>query len=908
MAENSQEGPMDRKKGPKMRKILMAVALPVLGPTLCQFLGMGALPAWAQAPQIQTSQENILGAPRNSASSNPLGQQVLPIPRADSLVPTWPIVSLMPAKVRVILHYSIDAERFTRVIAYREMMAQLKAAGFERDFEEDPDPSEPENSNHILLSGVLPAKSVQRVGGLTAIRSVLAMPEGTDLAKIGESLVRVEMMLGRGSSRVILDTSPATHKALEKLGFKEAGVYDHYLGTRLLGMLPAANLLKVGPLLGQPLSKRENLEPYQPVLVVWADPQAQAVAPLPAPVVIPPIMEKVASELRPVMADDNKLLRVEILFDESFPNHATAIERIGEIAPNAIFEALLGPAVTVVGPVSEIRKFVNHPSVNAIRPGPVATMGSVRGVKDFQPVRPELSRSGSIGVTKSFREGTVIIADDFRGWETLSKPAPGSKSPVRLIDLTCERNPLIIPDAFAGAVNEKGPGTLLAQNILAGAPGSPLFLVRVDPSVPAMILRVAKAINGDDSLTDELMARRLGEIREDRLKLEEQRGILEKDWQLNGDDFGEEAGPLKKRMEYQKALKELEAKEKDHHARLERFLNHQKGVSDLATARLVLCPLVWNEGLPRSGASTLSRWMDDRPFRGALWLQSAGDRPGQSWNGMFRDHDENGVMEWSMLPPGKDAFAVENMPLLFQAQGGEKVQDQLPADTLVRVTVQWREPRDPYFNKTDRKASRLPISDLKPKMVRLEPTKGESRLADRAILGQASGPPMLIDHTMQSAVFESHIFFVVPQTGRYELRIEGVVPNSIIPAGAAQLPINRQKPEIHPVVWLRTFSKGGSVVFSQPGERPVVGVPGDAQSVLSVGETHAIEGNLGAPLHLSNPKPEFRKNPKDGSESSVDLLAKVAQRIWMLHHPDQDVRFWRQQSKDWDSNPSQQSR
>jgi hypothetical protein len=383
---------------------------------------------------------------------------------------------------------------------------------------------------------------------------------------------------------------------------------------------------------------------------------------------------------------------------------------------------------------------------------------------------------------------------------------------------------------------------------------------------------------------------------------------LEKDWQLNGDDFGEEAGPLKKRMEYQKALKELEAKEKDHHARLERFLNHQKGVSDLATARLVLCPLVWNEGLPRSGASTLSRWMDDRPFRGALWLQSAGDRPGQSWNGMFRDHDENGVMEWSMLPPGKDAFAVENMPLLFQAQGGEKVQDQLPADTLVRVTVQWREPRDPYFNKTDRKASRLPISDLKPKMVRLEPTKGESRLADRAILGQASGPPMLIDHTMQSAVFESHIFFVVPQTGRYELRIEGVVPNSIIPAGAAQLPINRQKPEIHPVVWLRTFSKGGSVVFSQPGERPVVGVPGDAQSVLSVGETHAIEGNLGAPLHISNPKPEFRKNPKDGSESSVDLLAKVAQRIWMLHHPDQDVRFWRQQSKDWDSNPSQQSR
>lgn len=907
---------MDRKKGPKMRKFLMAMALPVLGPAFGQLMGLGAAPVWAQTPQIQNSPNSILGVPRNSAPSNPQnGPQnsstdlpVLPAPRSGSIVPNWPIVSLMPSKVRVVLHYSIDAERFTRVFAYREMMAQLKAAGFERDFEEDPDPSEPENSKHILLTGLLPSKALPRVGGLTAIRSVLAMPDGTDLAKIGETMVRVEMMLGRGSPRVILDTSPATHKTLEKLGFKEAGVYDHYLGTRLLGMLPGVNLLKVGPLLGQPLSREGTRELYQPVLVVWADPQAPAVAPVPVPVVVPPIMEKVASELRAVLAEDNKFIRVDIVFDESFPNQALAIQRIGEIAPNAVFEALLGPVVTVVGPVPEIRKFVNHPSVNAVRPGPVATSGPVRGVKDFQPVRPELARSGPIGVTKSFREGTAIIGEDFRGWETLSKPGPSDKSQVRLIDLTCERNPQILPDRYAGAANEMGSGTLLAQNILAGNPGSPLFLVRVDPSVPAMVLRVAKAINGDDALTDEVMARRLAEIREDRQALQDQRAALEKDWKSNGDDFGEEVGALKKREEYQKALRAMEGREKEHHGRLERFLAHQKGLSDLSSVRLVLCPLVWNEGLPRSGASTLSRWMDDRPFRGALWLQSAGDRPGQSWNGMFRDHDGNGVMEWSMLPPGKEPFAVENMPLLFQSQGGEKVLDQLPAETLVRVTVQWREPRDPYFNKTDRKASRSPIADLKPKMVRVEPTKGEIRLADRAILGQASGPPLLIDHTMQSAVFESHIFFVVPQTGRYELRIEGQIPTSIIPAGAAQLPINRQKPEIHPVVWLRTFSPGGSVVFSQPGERPMVGVPGDAQNVLSVGKANSLEGNQGAPLLFSNPKPEFRIDSKDGTVSSVDMLAKIAQRIWSLHHPDQDVRFWRQQSKDWESNPGTQNR
>ncbi|MCY2944453.1 MAG: hypothetical protein NT142_07940 [Planctomycetota bacterium] len=874
---------MDRKHGPKMTRMPFALALIL---PLVAVVTLGSPWLWAQSP-------------------GRLGSNYSP-----TLLPTWPLVSLMPAKVRVVLHYSIDAERFTRIFAYRELMAQLKLADFERDYEEDPDPSEPENAKHILLTGLLPSKSIHRVASLTAVRSVLATPEGFDLSKTPDALVRVEMMLGRGSQRILLETSGATHKDLDKLGFKEAGVYDTYLGTRLLGMIPTVNLMKIGLALGQPLSKEGNRPPYQPVLVVWADPQSQVVAALPGPVVLPAGMEKVSPELRTVLTEDTKVVRVEVLFDEPFADQASAILRLAEIAPKVTFEALLGPAVTMVGPVPEIRKMANLAEVNAIRPGPNATSGSVSVMKDFQPVRKELIRPETAGIRvgKPSRETIAIIDDDFRGWQGLAQAGTGEKKGVRFIDLTAERNLQITPDPFFGAANEKGHGTLLAQNLLVSHPESKLILVRIDPSVPAMVHRVAKAISGDDALTDEVMAQRMAEIRKDRQDLQDLRAAVEKRWKDdNGDDFAEDSKSVQLRMEYRKSLKDTEILEKAHHARLERLLAHQAILLELARVRLVLCPLVWNEGLPRSGASTLSRWMDDRPFRGALWLQSAGDRPGQSWNGTFRDHDGNGVMEWSMLAVGKDPFPAENMALLFQTQGGAKAQDEIPAGTLVRVTVQWREPRDPYFTKTDRKASRLPIADLKPKLVRVEPTKGNLRLADRAIVGQASGPPLLIDHTLNSAVFESHIFFEAPSAGRYELRLEGQIPDTIIPAGAPQLPVNRQKPEIHPVIWLKTFSPGGVVVFSQPGERPMVGVPGDAQSVLTVGQSQPKVGES-ALGQLANPKPEFHGISTKGITSSVDSMVEVAQWIWSRHHPDQDVRYWQGKARDYLQGTGSQNR
>ena len=62
------------------------------------------------------------------------------------------------------------------------------------------------------------------------------------------------------------------------------------------------------------------------------------------------------------------------------------------------------------------------------------------------------------------------------------------------------------------------------------------------------------------------------------------------------------------------------------------------------------CSLVWEDGYPVGGSSPLSRWFNDSPAPGFLWFQSAGNTQGQSWAGVFRDEDGNGVMEF--VAPG----------------------------------------------------------------------------------------------------------------------------------------------------------------------------------------------------------------------------------------------------------------
>lgn len=881
----------------------------------------------------QLAPRPIPGAPANPALPNPLFGQMFGQPGAPggglpasafpnlqpanpspgestlvaapvSVLPDWPLASLLPEKVRVAIHYAIKSDRLGRVTLYRNLVKALEQAGFERDPEDDPDPTEPENSNHVLFTGLLPSKSLEKVANLSHVRSLLLAPVDFDWNANGEKPVRVEMMMGRGSQRLLRDTSPPTHKALDALGFKEAVIYDTFQGTRLMGSLPTNQLLKVGSQLGSNPPGRAISQPFQPVMVVLAMPGSPLPAPFTPPADAPAGFAKVAPELRQALSEQGKVFRVEILLDRPFASQTAAIEELANWAPNLVFESLLGSAVTVVGSSESLRALANDPRVNAIRPGPVAHAGPFNPEAfpvgtQWDPMRPHpLSGPGKWVIGgKTLRDTVALIDADFRGLDQLKSAKEGL---IRTLDLTRERDSLLQADPFRGPVNEMGRGTLMAKQLLATQPGVKLVLVRIDPSVPAMIQRVAKAIQGEDVLADELMSQRLNEIRNERIAIADERAKVEADWKENGDDFGEEPEALKKRAEYQAKIAAIRKKEMDHHKRLERYLNHQKGLKALQEVRLVLCPLVWHEGLPRGGASPLSRWFDDRPFRSALWVQASGDRPGQTWTGMFRDQDQNGVMEWTGLAPGKTPFALEEMGLKWRPTGADVTRDELPAGAKIRVTLQWREARDPYQTGVDRDSGRQPMANLRVRLVRVQPGEGKAdpRLAERVTVAQPVGPALLIDHSPRAAVFESFVDLEVTQPGRYEARIEGTVPNSVIPESVPHLPVNRMKPEIHPVLWLKTLNPEGNAVWEQSGENPVVGVPGDSHEILSVGSATEFQGLANQSgwetshlLDRLDLKPDLTVQGQ--IRSSTDSVIAAGQAILTMIHPDQDVRFWR---------------
>src|SRR5207247_5699648 len=76
----------------------------------------------------------------------------------------------------------------------------------------------------------------------------------------------------------------------------------------------------------------------------------------------------------------------------------------------------------------------------------------------------------------------------------------------------------------------------------------------------------------------------------------------------------------------------------------------------LRGVRVVATTLLWTDGHPAVSDTALSRYFDERPFRAALWFAPAGEDSYQGWTGLFRDSDDNGVMEFAdpkkRLPAG----------------------------------------------------------------------------------------------------------------------------------------------------------------------------------------------------------------------------------------------------------------
>jgi hypothetical protein len=582
---------------------------------------------------------------------------------------------------------------------------------------------------------------------------------------------------------------------------------------------------------------------------------------------VPPGQEKLTADLREVLADEAKAKEPRQL-EVILANTPTEDDRVwrrvlGNAAPGLVLEGKVGPVVTVRVSPSQAPALAALDEVAAIRlprvapPAPQAPGGSAETWK------PLLDSSGVARLhdLKHRGRGTrvAVIDSDFAGWQGLvGKELPAS---TRLVDLTMERNRDLRPDPFT-TKEGLGAGTRRAIILSRAAPEADLTLIRIDPAAPYMLYQAARAINGDP-YTSLNMDNRAANLDDDRRHLDSRRDQLLQERKEILENFDQEGEIVKRREEYRKKQAELERDDRDYYQRLRRYFDHQKEVAGLKGIRVVASALGWDEGFPADGGSTLSRYFDDRPFRAALWFQAAGDGRGQSWAGLFRDADGNGVLEFippgTPLPPG--SWTPELNFLSWRNAKGQGAAD-VPAGTRLRVSLQWREAHDPRYYRVGEDPYREPLARLRLVVLSQPDPAGTTRPADDLdVIAQSVGLPQRLEHTPTSAVYEVTVEWVAPKAGRYAVRVEGRAPEGILPPSQAALPGQNRASELHLRLFVRTLEGAGRAVWADYAtDAGSVAVPADARTAITVG---AADG-----------RGQRRPYSAGGPPFSLDLLVK----------------------------------
>ncbi|HMC66477.1 MAG TPA: hypothetical protein VKI65_16195, partial [Gemmataceae bacterium] len=478
----------------------------------------------------------------------------------------------------------------------------------------------------------------------------------------------------------------------------------------------------------------------------------------------------------------------------------------------------------------------------------------------------------------------VVVDSDFRGYAGLI----GKKLPkqIRLVDFTAERSPDLQPHPFSGDPKRLGRGTQCALAVAATAPEAESVLIRVDPAAPYQWLAIARYIQGEAVRSDSLDAR-LQQLADERERLRRRSEDLLEERRIALGNFGQDEASKKRREEYFQRQAELDRDEEAYSARVTRFLRLRQDVLHLRGVRVVVCPLVWNEGHPANGAGTLSRYFDDEPFRAALWFQATGETRGQTWYGLFHDTDNNGVMEFA--PPGtrlnSGRWTHELNFLGWQAKperagvSDSPVAD-LPAKTRVRVSIQWREAHDPdVFREQQTSANeqatpdpyREPIANLRLLILRQrDPTGTQLPTDDMEVVARSGALPERLLNAPNFAVYEQTLEFALDAPGRLALRVEGRQPQSTLPANRPALPGQEKAWELRPRIFVQALDEA-----SRAAGRPVfldysptaggIAVPAEAHRVIAVG----------AADFSGKPQPANASGPAAGMELLVkpDLLA-----------------------------------
>ncbi|HEY7311262.1 MAG TPA: hypothetical protein VH643_18010 [Gemmataceae bacterium] len=800
-----------------------------------------------------------------------------------------------PKTYDVQISYRINAFRNQRLMQYYEMMRFLKKAGFQRDPEEEVPETEPEDATRTRMRGTIPARQARELLNERHIRSILLWPHGVKPPEDKSQAVRIEIELASSFStegqRLL---SEQTFEVLAGIQFRGAVGYDHRGYTRLIGSLPYNRVETLLTDLRQQPAGEKMPAPFKntwAVRLAEVRPGMPLPAPRPRPPQVPKGQEKLSPFLRELLANEAaaaKPVRLQvILAGTPAPDDRSYRTLLARAAPGLVVEGRLGPLVTVVANANQAPALAALPDVTGVRLPPLPQPARPSATADNARWRPLLESSGAARLQAMGHKGRgtrlAIVDSDFRGWEALR--GKGLPPDTRLFDFTAERNADMQPDPFP-AGEGYGSGTRHALTIARLAPQVDLTLIRIDPAAPYMLEAAARAINGD-TVPSITLTSRLTEIEREQDALDKRQDALLEERRLVLQDFGQEGAAAKRRKEYDEKQKAFDADKARYQATLRRYLQYQSGRAALRGIRVVASTISWQDGYPVDGSSTLSRYFDDRPFRAALWFQAAGDTRGQSWSGMFRDADANGVMEFAdpakPLPSG--LWSPELNFLSWQPPKGKATAD-IPASTRLRLTLQWLETHDPLYAQTGEDPYRLPLA----RNVRLlllhqpDPTGTRQPADDVEIVAQSVGLPQRLNASANSAIYEIVLEVQIKKAGRYAVRVEGRAPESIYPPNEPTLPFMRKQGEMRVRLFVYPLDATGRAVFHDyVTASGSVGMPADAHTAITVGAADARNRRQpysagGAPFNLELlSKPDvLAYDLEEGTAESAAFAAGLA--------------------------------
>jgi hypothetical protein len=185
--------------------------------------------------------------------------------------------------------------------------------------------------------------------------------------------------------------------------------------------------------------------------------------------------------------------------------------------------------------------------------------------------------------------------------------------------------------------------------------------------------------------------------------------------------------------------------------------------------------------------------------------------------------------------------------LAFRGNAGPDEAD-LPAGARVRLSVQWREPHDPAIAESE---YRLPIAPLQVTLFRQRDPEGEKVPSDELeIIARSEGNAERLHVEPEFAVYEQSFEIVLPASGRYAARIEGVKPDSLRPGGALGIPEQLVHWEFRPRLFVETTdvptrAKGRVVLGDYESFLTGVAIPADARAVVAVGAAHVSGRPMG---------------------------------------------------------------